>query len=132
VFADQIDFAPPAAAEVPAEPRQSRSGKEATGKRKEENIFDEVGAEEPAAGPGGRPETGRTPASAPSAAREGSQAKPLFTDFEPREYMPPKDEFEPAEQKAGVNQGASRPSKASKRETIVRLETWLKNIKKET
>jgi tetratricopeptide (TPR) repeat protein len=66
------------------------------------------------------------------AAREGSQTKPSFTDFEPREYMPPKDEFEPAEQKVGVNQGAARPSKASKRETIVRLETWLKNIKKET
>ncbi|HEY6010054.1 MAG TPA: hypothetical protein VIX18_01185, partial [Nitrospirota bacterium] len=61
----------------------------------------------------------------------GAEAKPLFTDFEPREYVPPKDEFEPAEQKVEAAPAVSMSSKAARRETIDRLETWLKNIKKE-
>jgi hypothetical protein len=139
VFAEQIDFAPPVETEDSvvkteafAEPRQPRSGKEAAGKRKEENIFAEVGDEVPAAGPG--EPAGKAPvlnAFAPSPSREPSQARPLFTDFEPREYMQPKDEPEPAEHKAEVTQASSKPSIAARRETIDRLEFWLKNIKKE-
>jgi hypothetical protein len=45
--------------------------------------------------------------------------------------MQPKDEPEPAEHKAEVTQASSKPSIAAKRETIDRLEFWLKNIKKE-
>ena len=141
VFAEQIDFAPPVETEDSvfkteafAEPRQPRSGKEAAGKRTEENIFGEAGEEGPAVGPGDEPAAGRAPALnafAPSPSREPSQGKPLFTDFEPREYVPPKDVFEPVEHKAEANQAASRPSTAANRETIVRLESWLKNIKKE-
>ncbi len=67
----------------------------------------------------------------PPPSREPSPGKPLFTDFEPREYVPPKDVFEPVEHKVEVTQAALRPSTAAKRETIDRLETWLKNIKKE-
>ncbi len=141
VFAEQIDFAPPVetensvvTTEAFAEPRQPRSGREAAGKRKEENIFAEVGEEGPAMGPGDESAAGKAPdldAFAPSPSREPSQGKPLFTDFEPREYVPPKDVFEPVEHKVEVTQAALRPSTAAKRETIDRLETWLKNIKKE-
>lgn len=141
VFAEQIDFAPPVETENSvvktgafAEPRQPRSAREAAGKRKEENIFDEVGGGGPEVGPGSEPAAESAPdliAFAPPPPREPSQGKPLFTDFEPREYVPPKDEFEQVVNKAEVTQAASRPSIAAKRETIDRLETWLKNIKKE-
>lgn len=141
VFAEQIDFAPPVETENSvvktgafAEPRQPRSAREAAGKRKEENIFAEVGEEGPEVGPGDEPAAESAPdliAFAASPPREPSQGKPLFTDFEPREYVPPKDEFEQVVNKAEVTQAASRPSIAAKRETIDRLETWLKNIKKE-
>jgi hypothetical protein len=52
-------------------------------------------------------------------------------DFEPREYAPPKAESRPAEPKVEQIVKSPEPPKAVKRETIDRLETWLRNIKKE-
>lgn len=61
--------------------------------------------------------------------QEFSRARPAFTDFEPQEYIPPKED--PFEEKTEKAQAASKPQPASRKATIDRLETWLKNIKKE-
>jgi tetratricopeptide (TPR) repeat protein len=52
-----------------------------------------------------------------------------YSDFEPKEYIPP-DAFSPESQEEKVH-GVPRQSMAARKETIVRLENWLKNIKKE-
>jgi tetratricopeptide (TPR) repeat protein len=69
------------------------------------------------------------PAPATEEPQEFSRAKPAFTDFEPQEYVPPKEE--PFAEKAEKAHAAPRPQLASRKATIDRLETWLKNIKKE-
>jgi tetratricopeptide (TPR) repeat protein len=61
--------------------------------------------------------------------QEFSRARPAFTDFEPQEYVPPKEE--PFAEKTEKAHAAPRPQPASRKATIDRLETWLKNIKKE-
>jgi tetratricopeptide (TPR) repeat protein len=61
--------------------------------------------------------------------QEFSRARPAFTDFEPQEYIPPKGE--PLEEKTEKAHAAPKPPPASRKATIDRLETWLKNIKKE-
>jgi tetratricopeptide (TPR) repeat protein len=55
-----------------------------------------------------------------------------FTDFEPREYVPPKPEPVPEDHDEEREPVAQKTSKVNKKETIERLEAWLKNIKKET
>lgn len=79
--------------------------------------------------------------------RPAPQPKPFETGFEPREYVPPdaipRKPEQPASPKAGspataVQQAAgksgapARKSPASRKETVERLESWLKNIIKET
>ncbi|MFA5074058.1 MAG: tetratricopeptide repeat protein [Nitrospirota bacterium] len=66
---------------------------------------------------------------------EFSRTQPPYTDFEPREYVPPdaepieiKREPEPVPEKA--QETVTLPH-AIRKETITRLESWLKNIKKE-
>ena len=81
----------------------------------------------------GQPASGKEPAafdvSAPPA-QEYARAKPAFSDFEPREYVSPKTEAGPSG-RAEDAPAAPMTSKTSKQATIDRLETWLKNIKKE-
>lgn len=62
-------------------------------------------------------------------AQKPGKARPLYTDFEPREYVPPTAELKAA--KADALQAAPKPSVAARKDTIDRLENWLKNIKKE-
>ena len=69
---------------------------------------------------------------------KATQAKPLFTDFEPREYAPPKEDAElvaatvaPVEEKPHMAHATTKSPKAIRKDTIERLESWLKNIKKE-
>ena len=68
-----------------------------------------------------------------SATPEGSRSQPAFSDFEPREYSPPQagQEAEPVEMQAKTTGAATKSSRAIRKETIDRLESWLKNIKKE-
>ena len=61
--------------------------------------------------------------------RESSKTTEASLDFEPREYIPP--DAPPREAKEGKVHLAPRQSIASRKETIDRLENWLKNIKKE-
>jgi hypothetical protein len=62
--------------------------------------------------------------------QDSTRANPLYTDFEPRAYVPPEVK---AEEKKAENVLTSPKSPASiRKETIHRLESWLKNIKKET
>jgi len=61
--------------------------------------------------------------------QEFGKSKPIYTDFEPREYTPPKTEsIEAVPEQSRV---APKSSAANRKETIHRLEAWLKNIKKE-
>jgi tetratricopeptide (TPR) repeat protein len=60
-----------------------------------------------------------------------AQTKPAYTDFEPREYVPPAAP-QPGETKEETVFAAAKSSTVIRKETIHRLEAWLKNIKKET
>jgi hypothetical protein len=60
-----------------------------------------------------------------------AQTKPAYTDFEPRDYVPPGTE-KPSEEKEEKVSAATKSSTVIRKETIHRLEAWLKNIKKET
>jgi len=64
--------------------------------------------------------------------QEFSQAKPAYTDFEAREYVPPEPQPSPVETKTELEHIASKSPTTLRNETIHRLEAWLKNIKKET
>jgi tetratricopeptide (TPR) repeat protein len=66
----------------------------------------------------------------PQPVQDAIRAKPAFTDFEPREYVPPKPE--PVGAPAQKAHAAPKSPKASRKETIDRLESWLRNIKKES
>lgn len=59
------------------------------------------------------------------------RSEPLSTEFEPREYAPPKGGPELSVENVESAHAAPGKSKASKKETIDRLEAWLQNIKKE-
>jgi tetratricopeptide (TPR) repeat protein len=70
---------------------------------------------------------------------KAAQPKPMYTDFEPREYAPPTEEAElveasvaPVVEKAERPRAATKSSTAIRKDTIERLESWLKNIKKES
>ncbi len=61
--------------------------------------------------------------------QETTRQKPLSTDFEPREYIPPSASLhELGEERVPVE--AKQP-RATRKDAIDRLEHWLKNIKKE-
>ncbi len=60
---------------------------------------------------------------------ETTRAIPPYTDFEPREYIPPTEEHPSAKEEAA---GTAQKSKATPHKaTVDRLEHWLSNIKKE-
>lgn len=62
---------------------------------------------------------------------------PVFADFEPREYTPPQTaapvepELEPVVKKTVTEEHAVKSPTEIRKDTIDRLESWLKNIKKE-
>jgi tetratricopeptide (TPR) repeat protein len=60
---------------------------------------------------------------------ELNKARPANPDFEPREYVPPG--AEPVEPKEEPVSATTKAPSANRKETIDRLENWLKNIKKE-
>lgn len=63
------------------------------------------------------------------ASRAFTGTRPVSADFEPREYIPPGAELR-AGKKAEAHTAPKQPA-AGRKETIDRLETWLKNIAKE-
>lgn len=76
---------------------------------------------------------------APAPEPKAAQPKPIYNDFEPREYAPPMEEpalvetkVEPVEEKAERPRAATKSPTAIRKDTIERLESWLKNIKKES
>lgn len=76
---------------------------------------------------------------APAPEPKAAQPKPIYNDFEPREYAPPMEEpalvetkTAPVEEKAERPRAATKSSTAIRKDTIERLESWLKNIKKES
>jgi tetratricopeptide (TPR) repeat protein len=73
----------------------------------------------------------RSDAVAASPVKGQTPSKPQFTDFEPREYMPPKLVRESLKPKAGKKLATPTPGFAGRKETIARLESWLTTIKKE-
>ena len=165
--ADASLYEEKSSADIFAEPQVYRAKKEPSEEKKEADLYSESREQTPA--PAGIVEG--TDKFVPSPAQEFTGTKPFYTDFEPREYIPPKEEpvetkaepiktkaepvkmkAEPAEMKAEPiktkaepaemnvepveaiaekTHGSSKSPKASRRETIDRLETWLRNIKKE-
>jgi len=126
-------------AEVLAEPEEAKPAAMQAGESEEQNIFTEPGEYGP---------TGEAPAeetqsiseemavdeksldiSLPPSARETARGKPLYTDFEPQEYVPQDAELHEVT-KEMVHAAPKRPA-ATRQETIERLENWLKNIVKE-
>jgi hypothetical protein len=61
--------------------------------------------------------------------QEAAREKPLHADFGPREYVPP--EAEPRGEKREKVHAAPKQPATARKETIDRLENWLKNIVKE-
>jgi tetratricopeptide (TPR) repeat protein len=126
-------------AELFVEPEEVAEGAGPAGKGSEDNIFAEPVEYRPKAGT--EPEEGPPPVIEERTAEENafdiftspratesSREKPLYNDFEPREYIPPS--AEPRAKDAKMTASLKQPLVARK-ETIDRLENWLKNIIKE-
>jgi hypothetical protein len=82
------------------------------------------------------PATQAAPVSAADASsRPARQPKPFDLGFEPREYVPPDALPRVAAPASAVNTAATQNAESTpvdKKETVERLESWLKNIMKET
>ena len=99
-----------------------------------EDIFPESMENEPAEEPAEQPLAAADlgfDVVAATPVKEQTRSKPQFTDFEPREYVPPEEEQKSLKPDAGKKL-ATTPGVARRKETIARLETWLTTIKKET
>ncbi len=120
-------------AELFVEPEGTGAKTETAGASQEENIFAEPKEYRPTAEtePGKQAPVKKEPYDIfmPGPDQESVRPKPHYADFEPREYIPPDAELRAA--KAEKVQVASKQSAATRKETIDRLENWLKNIKKE-
>jgi hypothetical protein len=119
-------------AEILSEPKEEKPRVEAM-EKKAESFFGKPREYRPSMEKEERP-VGREPGSdlfisPPS--RESSRPEPLSRELEPREFVPPKSELKPADAKGEQANRAQQPSRTAKKETIDRLETWLRNIKKE-
>ncbi len=108
-------------AELFVEPGEINLEAKKPGKTIEEGIFSEAKEYVPSVIEEGQPQ--------PQGGAAGREQRPPYTDFEPREYIPPSaaPREEPEE---NVPVDANQPG-LSRKETIDRLEHWLKNIKKE-
>jgi tetratricopeptide (TPR) repeat protein len=121
-------------ADIFAEPQVYRAQKEEPEEKKPVDLFGQPEEYTSAAGAEER-QQGGIAKEMPLPAKETTRAKPAFTDFEPREYVPPQAEPvepEPVGATAQKTHAAPKSPKASRKETIDRLESWLKNIKKES
>lgn len=120
IFAEANEYIPPADGEQTAASAELRAGPGEQAPAPEEEKPSESGK------PAGFDIFASSPAS-----EYVPRSEPFSTDFEPGEYAPPKTGPEPFGAKAGGMHAAPTPLKASKKDTIARLESWLQNIKKE-
>jgi tetratricopeptide (TPR) repeat protein len=122
-------------AEVLSEPKEYHPKIEAVEKKPEFGFFAEPREYRPPSEPE-EPSTVQRESAAdlftfpPADVTARTEPKPV--DFEPREYVSPKAGSRPVEPKVEQVVTAPQPQKEVKKETIDRLETWLRNIKKET
>jgi tetratricopeptide (TPR) repeat protein len=119
-------------AELYVEPQEERAQVSGPADTTETDIF----AEPREYRPPSEPEEWTPPAAGGTAAdeifmppQEAVRPKPQYTDFEPREYIPPTAERRPAIEDPVHT--APKATPAARKETIDRLEQWLSNIKKE-
>jgi len=122
-----------AEADIFADPQVYRAQKEGVEEKKPVDLFAEP-EEYTSAAVAEERQQGGIAKEMPLPVQETTRAKPAFTDFEPREYVPPQAEpqAEPVGATAQKIHAAPKSPKASRKETIDRLESWLKNIKKES
>jgi len=120
-------------AELETEPKESKNGASTGADTDKSNIFGEATEYIPSETSEEQPQTvAKVPSTdifASSVDRSFSFKHEMDGDFEPKEYIPP-DAFSPESQEEKVH-GTPRQSMVARKETIVRLENWLKNIKKE-
>jgi len=136
-FAEAREYVPPVTseeisieAEVLSEPGEFKPGEPSP----EENVFAEFGEYAPRTEPEEQlPAVGEAGFEALVQAPdlESARTRPQDTDFEPREYLPPKSAKEPLKPASAKGMAAQPPTPAARKEKIARLETWLTNIKKE-
>jgi len=114
-----------------AEPQVYSAQQEPSADKKADDVFGKLAKETTTAKAKETPTAGfdETDKFVPPVDQEFAKSKPLYTDFEPREYTPPKTET--IEATAEQTAAAPKSSAANRKETITRLETWLKNIKRE-
>jgi tetratricopeptide (TPR) repeat protein len=114
-----------------AEPQVYSAQQEPSADKKADDVFGKLAKETTTAKAKETPMAGLDEADkfVPPVDQEFAKSKPLYTDFEPREYTPPKTET--VEATAEQTAAAPKSSAANRKETITRLESWLKNIKKE-
>ncbi len=99
-----------------------------------EPFFAEAGEFKPLTGPEKQPTAGGVAGFdvlTAHSVQEQARLRPQFTDFEPREYVPPAAERELVKPAAEKVSATTTPGIARRKETIARLETWLFTIKKE-
>jgi tetratricopeptide (TPR) repeat protein len=134
--ADQIAPEEEAAlkAETFAEPKEYHPAQEAIEEKRGDDLFAESREYRPAPekdeGRGTGSKQGVNTAASPFA-REDAREKPVYAEFEAREYIPPTAEFAIEDPETEKTYAAAKPSQANRRVTVDRLETWLHNIKKE-
>jgi tetratricopeptide (TPR) repeat protein len=123
-------------AELLVEPEGPISGGKKPAEPFEDNIFAEpqeyvpLAAKEDVQQPEAPADTGAGGVFTTPSDQETSRQKPPYADFEPREYIPPSASLrESGEERIPME--AKQPG-ATRKETIDRLEHWLKNIKKES
>jgi hypothetical protein len=119
-------------AELYVEPQEERTHAPVPAEKTEGDFF----AEPREYRPPSEPEEWTPPVAGGTAAdeifmppQEAVRPKPPYTDFEPREYIPPTAERRPAAEDSVHT--APKATPAARKETIDRLEQWLSNIKKE-
>ncbi|HUL00834.1 MAG TPA: tetratricopeptide repeat protein [Nitrospirota bacterium] len=123
------------ASDIFAEPEVYSAHQKPPPDNKASDFFDELAKETTAVKAKEWPTAGMDEADkfVPPVEREFAKSKPIYTDFEPREYTPPQTESPEVQTEVPEEQAhvAPKSSAANRIETIHRLESWLKNIKKE-
>lgn len=132
-FAEAREYIPPSAtdelmmidAEILPEPGEFNPGEPSP----EDDVFAEFSTRQGVQVPAGGDAVYGAAAQVPD--RVSARVMPQDTDFEPREYIPPKQAMDDLEPSAAKGKAVQTPSSSGRKETIARLETWLINIKKE-
>ena len=142
LFAEPKEYVPPVQnleeeitidTEMFIEPQSDLSRSSESAKKTETDIFAEPQEYRPANEPKEwtGPAAGGTAVDEIFLTQQEEKAKPIpqYVDFEPREYIPPTTDQQPAKEETAHT--APKSNAAAHKATIDRLEHWLSNIKKE-